>query len=75
VELLERAKQGDEYAIPNHFAILPAPEDAQAKQQKTTRLLTLNIQPLWYPAGQHEFVERYLQLIVDVTERRINYNG
>ncbi|HKR11820.1 MAG TPA: SIR2 family protein [Pyrinomonadaceae bacterium] len=75
LELLEKAKQADEYAIPNHFAILPVPEDAQAKQQKATRLLTLNIQPLWYPAGEHEFVDRYLQLMIDVAERRINYNG
>ena len=35
----------------------------------------MNIQPLWYPSGQYEFVERYLQLIVDVNERRISYNG
>lgn len=75
LDLLEKAKQADEYAIPNHYAILPEPDGAQAKQQKATRLLTLNIQPLWYPAGQHEFVERYLHLIVDVTERRIGYNG
>lgn len=75
LELFEQAKQADEYAIPNHYAILPAPEDPQAKQLKETRLLTLHIQPLWYPVGQHEFVERYLQLIVDVAERRINFNG
>jgi len=75
LELFEKAKQADEYAIPNHYAILPAPEDPQAKQQKETRLLTLNIQPLWYPEGQHEFVGRYLQLIVDVAEKRISYNG
>lgn len=75
LELFEKAKQADEYAIPNHYAILPAPADAQAKQQKATRLLTLNIQPLWYPADEHEFVDRYLQLIVDVAERRISYNG
>lgn len=75
LDLFEKAKQADEYVIPNHFAILPAPEDVQAKQRKATRLLTLNIQPLWYPAGQHEFVERYLQLIVDVNQRLIKYNG
>lgn len=75
LELLEKAKQADEYTIPNHYAILPAPADALAKQEKATRLLTLNIQPLWYPAGEHEFVERYLQFIVDVAERRISYNG
>jgi hypothetical protein len=75
LELLHQAKQADEYAIPNHYAILPAPSGPQTRQQKETRLLTLNIQPLWYAADQHDFVERYLQLIVDVTERRINYNG
>lgn len=75
LELFEKAKQADEYAIPNHYAILPAPADAQAKQRKATRLLTLNIQPLWYPPDEHEFVDRYLQLIVDVAERRISYNG
>ena len=75
MELLAKAKQADEYAIPNHYAILPAPDDAQTKQQKATRLLRLHIQPLWYSAGEHEFVVRYLQLIIDVAERRINYNG
>jgi len=75
LELFEEAKQADEYVIPNHYAILPEPGDAQAKQRKETRLLSLNIHPLWYPVDQHEVVERYLQLIVDVAERRIAYNG
>lgn len=75
LELFEMAKRADEYAIPNHYAILPAPGDPQAKQQKATRLLALNIHPLWYPAGEREFVEQYMQLIVDVAERRISYNG
>lgn len=75
LELFENAKRADEYAIPNHYAILPAPVDTLAKQEKATRLLRLNIQPLWYPAGEHEYVERYLQLIIDVAERRIIFNG
>lgn len=75
LELFEKAKQVDEYAIPNHYAILPAPAEAEAKQQKATRLLRLNIQPLWYPKGEHEFVERYLRFIADVAERRITYSG
>ena len=75
LELFEQARAADEYAIPDHYAILSAPADAQAKQQKETRLLGLHIHPLWYPADQHEFVGRYLQLIVDVTEKRINFNG
>ena len=75
LELFDRAKAADEYAIPNHYAILPVPADAQTKQQKESRLLTLNIQPLWYPGDQHEFVGKFLQLIVDVAERRISFNG
>jgi hypothetical protein len=75
LELLDLARQADEYAIPNHYAILPDPVDAQTKQQRESRLLNLNVQPLWYPAGRHEFVELYLQLIVDVAERRIAFNG
>lgn len=75
LELFEKARQTDEYAIPNHYAILAAPVDAGVKQQKARRLLSLNIQPLWYPAGEHEFVEGYLQLLVDVAEGRVSYNG
>lgn len=75
LELFDQARAADEYVIPNHYVILPAPVDARAKQKKETRLLTLNIQPLWYPADQHEFVGKYLQLIVDVAERRISFNG
>ncbi len=75
LDLFEQAKTVDEYAIPNHYAILAEPSDPQAKQQKESRLLTLNIQPLWYPSGQHEFVEKYLQFLVDAAEKRISYGG
>lgn len=75
LRLFEQAKAVDEYAIPTHFAILPAPADLQARQQKTRRLLGLNIQPLWYPAGEHDYVEKYLQLLIDAKNRRINITG
>lgn len=75
LELFKQAKEGDGYQIPAHFALLPAPVAAQAKQQKETNLLALNIQPIWYPDGEHEFVEKLLQLVVDVTEKRIAFNG
>ncbi|RYG98780.1 MAG: hypothetical protein EON58_06085 [Alphaproteobacteria bacterium] len=75
LKLFEQAKIADEYAIPNHFAILPAPADSQARQLKASRLLGLNIQPLWYPAEAHEYVERYLQLLIDAKDRRINIAG
>jgi hypothetical protein len=75
LKLFKQAIDADEYAIPNHYAILPAPIETQAKQEKETELLKLNIQPLWYKTGKHEFVEKYLQLIVDVFEQRISFNG
>jgi hypothetical protein len=75
LELLEQARQADEYEIPGHYAVLPAPEMPQARQQKETRLLALNIQPLWYPAGEHACVERYLELIVNVVDKRVSYAG
>ena len=75
LELFKRAKQQDEYQIPSHYAILPEPIDAQKKQQKSRTLLELNIQPIWYPDGEHEFVEKLLQLIVDVTEKRVTFEG
>ncbi len=75
LRLFEEAKAADEYAIPNHFAILPAPADAQARQQKATRLLSLNIQPLWYPEKAHEYVELYLRLLIDAKDGRINFTG
>ena len=51
LELFGRVKDQSEYEIPNHYAILPAPASPAAKQQKESNLLTLNIQPIWYPAS------------------------
>ena len=75
--LFEKVKQEDGYQIPNHFAVLPAPATAQSTQAKETRLLGLNIHPIWYPHqdAEHKSVEKLLQLVVDVTEKRIAFNG
>ncbi|MDO8414200.1 MAG: SIR2 family protein, partial [Gallionellaceae bacterium] len=75
LELFKKAKEEDAYQIPNHYAILPAPTDEQVRQQKTSTLLALNIHPFWYPDGQHDYVEKLLQLVVAVTEKRVAYNG
>lgn len=75
LELFKKAKDEDAYQIPNHYAILPAPADEKVKQRKTSDLLALNIHPLWYPDGQHGYVEKLLQLVVDVTEKRVAFNG
>jgi hypothetical protein len=75
LELFKKAKEEDAYQIPNHYAILPAPADAQVKQSKTSALLALNIHPFWYPDGKHDYVEKLLALIVAVTEKRVAFNG
>lgn len=75
LELFKKSNEEDGYQIPAHFALLPAPDDAQQKQKKETQLLTLNIQPIWYPSGKREYVEKLLQLVVDVTEKRVAFNG
>jgi len=58
-----------------HYAIVEAPVDVQAKQHKETRLLALNIQPIWYPNGQHSFVDRLVDLLADVAEKRFVFKG
>ena len=70
MELFRKAKEGDGYQVPQHYAIVPAPADGQAKQRKDTSLLALNIQPLWYPDGEHDFVEKLLGLLVDAATGR-----
>lgn len=75
LDLFKKAKEQDEYQIPTHYAILPEPADTAAKQRKTKNLLELNIQPIWYPDRKHEFAGRLLQLVVDVTERRVSFNA
>lgn len=71
LDLFRRVKQQGEYEIPNHYAFLPTPDNAQRKQQKETELLDLNIQPIWYPATKHECVKQLLSLAIDVANKRI----
>ncbi|WP_291991553.1 SIR2 family protein [Candidatus Accumulibacter sp. ACC003] len=75
MELFKTANAGDGYQVPIHYALLAAPVDAQAKQQKETRLLALNIHLIWYPDGQYELIERILDLIVDVADKRVVFAG
>jgi hypothetical protein len=58
----------NDYHIPMHYAILPEPADPAEKSVKESRLLGLKIHPIWYPTGEHGFVEKFLQLIVDVQQ-------
>lgn len=75
LELLENSIATEEYVVPNHYAIIPGLANDRERAIKETRLLALNIQPLWYPIDQHEYVERYLKLLVDAVEKRISFAG
>lgn len=75
LDLFKQVKQQSEYEIPDHYALLPEPNGQQTKQKKEATLLELNIQPIWYPAGQHEFVERLLRLVLDIANKRIGFDG
>lgn len=74
LDLFRQVKQQSEYEIPKHYALLSLPEHQQAKQQKETNLLELNIQPIWYPAGEHEYVELLLQLVLDIAYKKISFD-
>lgn len=75
MELFKAARDSDGYQVPNHYAIVEAPSDVQLKQQKETRLLDLNIQPIWYLHGEHQMVECLVDLIADVAEKRFVFKG
>jgi hypothetical protein len=75
MELFNKVKDQSEYEIPNHFALLPEPDSIQLKQEKETLLLGLNVQPIWYPVGQHEYIEKLLRLVIDVADKRMTLEG
>jgi len=75
LDLFRQVKQQREYEIPKHYALIPLPENQHTKQQKETTLFELNIQPVWYPNGEHEYVEKLLRLVIDVANKRISFDG
>lgn len=75
LEPFKKVKDQSEYEIPNHFALLPESGSLQLKQEKETLLLGLNVQPIWYPEGQHEYIEKLLQLVIDVADKRMTLEG
>ena len=71
LELFKCVCEDRQFEIPDHFAILSEPEGTEKKNQKEGRLLEMKIRPIWYPAGQHDFVEKYLHLAIEIAEGRI----
>ena len=75
MELFKAAKESDGYQVPNHYAIVEAPSDSGQRQRKEAQLLELHIQPIWYSSGQHGMVDRLVDLIADVSEKRFVFKG
>ncbi len=51
--------------LPHHYAVFECPADPEAKRVIDQRLADCHITPLWYPEGEHDYVERILQLLLD----------
>jgi hypothetical protein len=73
MDLFTAAMDAGGFEVPIHYAILPRPSDEAVRRQKEGRLVRLNIEPLWYPAGKHEAVQQLLELVVDVTQKRVTF--
>ncbi len=62
---LKVAQQEGRESLPNQYAILPAPTDADHMRLIDRRLADGHITPIWYPEGEHDFVRQILQLLLD----------
>ena len=51
--------------LPHHYALLACPTDTAKKATIDQRLADAHITPLWYPEGEHEYVEQILGLLSD----------
>lgn len=72
LDLFQTVVDEKAFDIPNHFAILPEPNSGETKAQKETRLLKMSIRPIWYPNGDHKYVELYLDLVTDAVAGRVS---
>jgi hypothetical protein len=52
-------------SLPHHYALLACPGDLEKKRTIDQRLADAHITPLWYPEGEHEYVEQILELLLD----------
>ncbi|BCS54580.1 SIR2 family protein [Geobacter sp. SVR] len=73
LELFADVLRESKFEVPDHFAILPEPNGGETKGHKENRLIELKIRPIWYPGDDHEFVERYLKLAIDISGGRLEH--
>ena len=50
-------------AAPTHFAIVEAPNDLSMLPERRKQLGEMRIAPIWYPYGEHSWVDPLLDII------------
>ena len=78
LELFKSVIDEAAFEIPDHFALLNEPGNAQERVQKEARLLKLRVRPLWYPTPpdddgkpDHSLLEQVLRLAIAVARRQV----
>ena len=51
--------------LPHHYALLACPSDSATSRVIGRRLADAHITPIWYPEGEHEYVEQILKLLLE----------
>ncbi|WP_156175880.1 SIR2 family NAD-dependent protein deacylase [Hymenobacter terrenus] len=70
MQLFQNVAETSSYQIPDHYAILPAPENPDDKHAKTNQLLRCHIRPIWYPPGRHDLVEKFIEMLTAQAKNR-----
>ncbi|NQZ58016.1 MAG: SIR2 family protein, partial [Lentisphaeraceae bacterium] len=52
-----------EYQIPWHYAFLEMPESGEVEEREDF-LSSLQIIPIWYPHGEHEHVDNFMEFLI-----------
>ncbi len=71
LDLFQNVCSDNHFIVPQHFALLEQPKLADITSKTESRLLQLNIQPIWYPNEHHENVLRFLELIRDASSGKV----
>lgn len=71
LELFSKVTEDSDFDVPDHFALMSLPSEGETKNQKEARLNELKIRPIWYPKGEHSFVDKYLRLALDMASERL----
>ncbi|MBM9520922.1 SIR2 family protein [Desulforhopalus vacuolatus] len=59
LEIFKQVAESNEYQIPWHYALLETPENGDTEEREEI-LSPLQIIPIWYPSGKHEYVEDFM---------------